>query len=332
MLALLSRNPGGPETLELTELPMPVPGPGQLLVRVVATALNYPDALMIEDRYQVKLPRPFVPGAEMSGLVEAVGPDVEGFAPGDRVFGTGFGGLAAYALLDHRRCFQLPEALPFEAAAGLLVTYGTAFHALEDHGALKPGETLLVLGAAGGVGIAAVEIGKALGARVVGAVSSEQKADVVRAAGADEVLVYPRRLDDGPQARELADGLKKAVGPQGADVVFDPLGGPYAEPALRALAWEGRYLVIGFTAGIPSIKANLLLLRAAQARGVYWGNWTERNPGPFRAQIGRLLDLWQVGRIAPTVSRILPLAQAADGFRALSAREATGKIVVRVGE
>lgn len=330
MQALLSREPGGPETLELAEIPVPKPQAGQLLVRVAATALNYPDALMIEDRYQVKPPRPFVPGAEMAGVIEAIGEGVSGFTRGDRIFGIGFGGLAEYAVLDSRKCFHLPDRLACEAAAGLTVTYGTALHALRDHGALRTGETLLVLGAAGGVGVAAVELGRALGARVVAAVSSEAKAALARSAGADETVIYPRGELSDQQTRTLGDALKQAVGAQGADVVFDPLGGPYAEPALRSLAWEGRYLVIGFTAGIPALKANLLLLRGARASGVYWGNWTERNPSLFRAQIEHLLTLWQDGKLHPKVSRVLPLSEAHEGFRALSSREATGKIVIRL--
>ena len=332
MRALLSRTPGGPESLELADLAVPQPRAGQVLVRVAATALNYPDALMIEDRYQVKPPRPFVPGAEMSGLVEAVGEDVSGFVAGDRVFGIGFGGLAEYALLDQRKCFHLPDDLPFEPAAGLTVTYGTALHALSDHGALQAGETLLVLGAAGGVGIAAVELGRARGARVVAAVSSPEKAAIARAAGADETLIYPRGELSEPQMRSLGESLKHVIGAQGADVIFDPLGGAYADAALRSLAWEGRYLIIGFTAGIPALKANLLLLRGARACGVYWGNWTERNPERFRAQIDELLQLWQRGGIKPKVSRVLPLRDAHEGFRALASREATGKIVIRPGE
>ena len=329
MKALLSRAPGGPETLELTELPDPEPGKGQLLVRVKACAINYPDVLIIEDKYQFKPPRPFAPGGEIAGIVEAVGEGVEGWSAGDRLIAMlGHGGLAQKVLVQAGQALRLPPERSFEEGSALILTYATSIHALLDRGRLAEGQTLLVLGAAGGVGLAAVELGKAFGARVIGAVSSEEKAAAAREAGADEVLVYPRGPFDKDQSKALAQRFKDAVGPGGADVVYDPVGGDYAEPALRSIAWQGRYLVVGFPAGIPRLPLNLTLLKSCDVCGVFWGAFAARDPKANAAHIETLFGLWSEGRIAPRVSRTWPLEEGGEAIAHMAARQAVGKLVV----
>ncbi len=332
MKALLSATPGGPETLQLTEIADPVPGPGQLLVRVKACAINYPDVLIIEDKYQFKPPRPFAPGGEIAGIVEAVGEGVEGWREGDRLISMlGHGGLSEKVLVDARMALPLPPERSFEEGAALILTYATSIHALLDRGRLKEGQTLLVLGAAGGVGIAAVELGKAYGARVVAAVSSDEKAAAAREAGADDVLIYARGPFDKDQSKALAQQFKDAVGPNGADVVYDPVGGDYAEPALRSIAWEGRYLVVGFPAGIPRLPLNLTLLKSCDVCGVFWGAFAARDPRANAAHIQTLFRLWSEGKIAPKVSRTWPLEQGGEAIAHMAARKAVGKLVVTVG-
>ena len=329
MKALLSHAPGGPETLRLTEMAEPVAGPGQLLVAVKACAINYPDVLIIEDKYQFKPPRPFAPGGEIAGIVEAVGEGVSGWAIGDRLIAMiGHGGLAEKVTVSAAMAVRLPEQRSFEEGSALILTYGTAIHALLDRGGLKPGETLLVLGAAGGVGLAAVELGKAHGARVVAAVSSEEKAEAARAAGADVTMIYPRGPFDKDQSKALAGQFKEAVGPDGADLIFDPVGGDYCEPALRSIAWEGRYLVIGFPAGIPRLPLNLTLLKSCDVRGVFWGAWAAREPAANAAHIATLFRLWDEGKIAPRVTRTWPLDQGGEAIAHMAARQAVGKLVV----
>jgi NADPH:quinone reductase len=302
--ALLSNSPGPPETLELAELPDPAPGSGQLLVRVRACAINYPDVLIIEDKYQVKPPRPFAPGGEIAGTVETVGEGVEGWAEGDRLIAMiGHGGLQEKVVIAAAQAVPLPPERSFEDGSALILTYATSIHALRDRGGLKAGETLLVLGAAGGVGLAAVELGKAYGARVVAAVSSEEKAEVARQAGADLAIVYPFGPFDKDGSKALAQQFKDAVGGTGADVIYDPVGGDYAEPALRSIAWEGRYLVVGFPAGIPKLPLNLTLLKSCDVRGVFWGAFAARDPKANAAHIETLFRLWREGKIAPRVSR-----------------------------
>jgi len=332
MRALLSHSPGGPETLRIEEVPDPAPGPGELLVRVRACAINYPDVLIIEDKYQLKPPRPFAPGSEISGEVETVGEGVEGWAPGDRLIAaTGYGGLVEKIIVPAKGAIPLPEDRGFEEGSALLLTYATAIHALLDRGRLKGGQTLLVLGAAGGVGIAAVEIGKAVGARVIAAVSSAEKADAARAAGADEAIVYPGGPLDRDAQKALSQQFKDAVGPAGADVIFDPVGGDYAEPALRAIAWEGRYLVVGFPAGIPKLPLNLTLLKSCDVCGVFWGAFAARDPKANAAHVRRLFDWWAEGKIAPKVSATYPLERAGEAIAALRDRKAIGKLVVTLG-
>jgi NADPH:quinone reductase-like Zn-dependent oxidoreductase len=330
--ALLSRAPGGPETLELAELPDPVPGPGQLLVRVKACAINYPDVLIIEDKYQFRPERPFAPGGEIAGVVEAVGEGVTGWTEGARLIAMlGHGGLSEKVLVSAAMAIPLPAERSFEDGSALILTYGTTIHALVDRAKLKEGETLLVLGAAGGVGLAAVELGKAFGARVVAAVSSEEKAAAAKAAGADSAIVYPRGPFDKEGAKALAGLFKEAVGSAGADVIYDPVGGDYTEAALRSIAWEGRFLVIGFPAGIPKLPLNLTLLKSCDVRGVFWGAFAARDPKANAAHIATLFRLWDEGKIAPKVSRTWPLAEGGEAIAYMAARRAVGKLVVTMG-
>jgi len=327
--ALRSHAPGGPETLTVDEVADPQPGPGELLVRVRAAAINFPDVLIIEDKYQLKPPRPFAPGGEIAGEVEAVGEGVQGWNAGDRLVAVpGFGGLSEKVVINARTAFRLPDERSFEEGAALLLTYATSIHALLDRGKLQAGQTVLVLGAAGGVGLAAVELAKAYEARVIAAVSSEEKAQAARDAGADEAIVYPSGPFDKDGQKALAQQFKDAVGPAGADIVFDPVGGDYAEPALRAIAWEGRYLVVGFPAGIPKLPLNLTLLKSCDVCGVFWGAFAARDPRANAAHVDTLFQLWRKGMIAPRISETFPLERGGDAIRALSERRVIGKLVV----
>ena len=329
MRALLSKATGGPETLVLEDIADPVPGPGEVLVKVAACAINYPDALIIRDMYQVKPERPFAPGSEISGTIEALGEGVEGWQVGDRILsGTGFGGLQEKVVLPAAKIFKVPEGVSLVDASALLMTYGTNIHGLKDRGQIKAGETMLVLGAAGGVGLSAVELGKAYGARVVAAVSSEEKAEAVRKAGADEVVIYPRAPFDKDTSKKLANDFKAAVGPHGADIVYDIVGGDYSEPALRAIAWEGRFLVVGFPAGIAKMPLNLTLLKSCDIRGVFWGAYTMREPEKNAANIAELFQMWKDGKISPLVSETYPLERAGEAIAKLEQRGAIGKLVV----
>lgn len=326
MRALLSETPGGPETLRISEVADPVAGPGELLVRVRACSINYPDVLIIEDKYQLKPPRPFAPGSEIAGEVEAVGDGVSGWSVGDRIIAaTGFGGLVEKVVIPSARAIPLPPERSFAEGSALLLTYATAIHALVDRGRLEAGQTLLVLGAAGGVGIAAVEIGKALGARVIAAVSSEEKAQAAREAGADAAVVYPACDLD---SKALTHLFKDAVGPDGADVILDPVGGDYAEAALRSIAWEGRFLVVGFPAGIPKLRLNLTLLKSCDVCGVFWGAFVARDPQRNAAHVEQLFRWWAEGRIAPKISETYPLERGGEAIAALRDRKAIGKLVV----
>jgi NADPH2:quinone reductase len=329
MLALLSKQPGGPETLVLESVVEPSLKPGEVLLAVKACGVNYPDALIIEDRYQFKPERPFAPGSEVSGIVEAVGEGVPFLKAGDRVIGScGWGGMAEKLALSADRCIPMPDAMPFDEAAAFVMTYGTSYHALKDRAGLKAGETLLVLGAAGGVGLAAVELGKAMGARVIAAASSDEKAALAKQHGADESIVYPAGPFDRDGLKALAEQFKAACGPNGADVIYDPVGGDYSEASLRAIAWEGRFLVVGFPAGIPKLPLNLPLLKSCQIVGVFWGAFAKRDPKANAANLRELLDLYAGGKIRPVISERVPLARAGEAIAALSARKALGKIVV----
>ena len=331
MKALLSKQPGGPDTLILEEVADPAAGKGQVVVAVKACAINYPDFLIIEDKYQFKPPRPFAPGGEIAGVIESVGEGVTGWEVGDRVIAvTGHGGLVEKIAIEAFRLFKLPEGRSFEEGAALLLTYATTIHALLDRGHLREGHNLLVLGAAGGVGLAAVELGKAFGARVIAAVSSEEKAAAAKAAGADEALVYGRAPFDKDQSRALAEQFKAALGPQGADVIYDPVGGDYAEPALRAIGWEGRYLVVGFPAGIPKLPLNLTLLKSCDVCGVFWGAFAARDPQANQAHVEHLFRLWAEGRISPKVTETFALADGGQAIAKMAARAVIGKVVVMV--
>lgn len=329
MKALRSHAVGGPETLTLDELESPQPGPGQVRIAVKACAINYPDVLIIRDMYQFKPPRPFSPGGELSGVIDAVGEGVTQWKAGDRVIAMmGNGGLATEALAAADKLFALPDGVSFETGASLLMTYGTNMHGLLDRGHLKAGDTLLVLGAAGGVGLSAVELGKTYGARVVAAVSTEEKAAVAREHGADEVVIYPVAPLDKDQSKALAEAFKIACGPNGANVVYDIVGGDYSEPAVRAIAWEGRFCVVGFPAGIARLPLNLTLLKSCDVCGVFWGAFTARDPKANAVHIATLFDLLKAGKINPRVSATFPLERGGEAITMLATRKAIGKVVV----
>ncbi len=330
MKALLSKSAGGPETLVLEDVADPVAGPGQILVAIKACSVNFPDVLVIEDKYQFRPERPFAPGSEIAGVVEAVGEGVTQWKVGDRVLGaTGSsGGMAEKIAINAAGAFALPNERSFAEGASLLLTYGTSIHALLDRGAIVEGDVMLVLGAAGGVGISAIELGVAFGARVIAAVSSPEKAAAAKAAGAADTVIYPKGPLDRDAQKALSAAFKAAVGPDGADIVYDIIGGDYADPALRSIAWEGRYLVVGFTAGIPKLPLNLTLLKACDVRGVFWGAFTQRSPERNRDHITRLFRLWADGKISPNVTETFPLARGGDAIAKLGRREAIGKLVV----
>jgi NADPH2:quinone reductase len=333
MKALRSHGIGGPEALTLDEIETPLPGPGQVLVAVKACAINFPDTLIIRDLYQYKPQRPFAPGGEVAGVIEAVGEGVSGWQAGDRVIAMpGWGGLAEKMLVDSSRLFALPADVSFEIGASLILTYGTSLHALKDRGKLKSGETLLVLGAAGGVGLSAIELGKAIGARVVAAVSSKEKAEAARAAGADEVVIYGRPPFDRDASKALADAFKAACGPAGAAVVYDIVGGDYSEAAVRAIGWNGRFLVVGFPAGIAKLPLNLTLLKSCDVCGVFYGAFMEREPARNAAHMAELFALLKAGKIAPRISETFPLARAGEAIALLESRNAIGKLVALIGD
>ena len=333
MKALLSKEVGGPETLVIEEVPSHEAKPGYAVVEVKAVGVNFPDVLIIEDKYQFKPQRPFAPGGEIAGVVKSVGEGVTHVKPGDRVLGnTGWGGMAEELALDAARLVKIPDAMPFDEAAAFIMTYGTSWHALKDRAQLKAGQSLLVLGAAGGVGLAAVELGKAMGATVIAAASSEEKVALCKRHGADSGVVYGRGPFDRDGQKALAQTFKDATGPNGADVIYDAVGGDYAEPALRSIAWEGKYLVVGFAAGdIPKIPLNLALLKGCDIVGVFWGAWVGKNPDKHRASVAELLKMYEAGKIKPFVSERFPLARAAEAIKHLASRKAMGKVVVTVG-
>lgn len=328
MRALLSKAPGGPETLELVEMETPEPGKRDVIVAVKAAGVNFPDTLIIRDLYQLKPPRPFAPGGEVAGVVEAVGEDVSHLSVGQRVLALpGFGGFVTHLKVPAAQVVPIPDDMSFEDAACFIFTYGTSHYALKNRAALKEGESLLVLGAAGGVGAAAVELGKAMGAKVIAAVSSDEKAAFCRELGADATIVYPRDMDRDAQ-KAFSGQIKEAAGRQGVDVVYDAVGGDYAEPAVRALAWEGRFLVVGFPAGIPKLPLNLTLLKGCQVVGVFWGAFTQREPETHQQYLAELFKWYGEGKIKPRISARYPLEQAADAIQLLADRKVLGKVVV----
>jgi NADPH2:quinone reductase len=331
MKALLSTQVGGPETLVIQDMPSPQAKPGWAVVSVKACGVNYPDVLIIEDKYQFKPPRPFSPGGEISGVIKSVGEGVTHLKVGDRVLGnTGSGGMAEELAVEASRLVPIPDSMPFDEAAAFLMTYGTSYYGLKDRGHLKAGQTLLVLGAAGGVGLAAVELGKAMGARVVAAASSQEKVDLAIARGAESGVVYPAGPFDRDGQKALAELFKQACGPNGADVVYDGVGGDYAEAALRCTAWEGRFLVIGFPAGIPRIPLNLALLKGCDIVGVFWGAAVARDPVGHQRNVTELMALYADGKVKPHVSERFPLKRAGEAISHLAARKALGKVVVTI--
>jgi NADPH2:quinone reductase len=323
MKAVLCTHFGTAEDLEIKDIPQPQAGPGEAVVRVAAAALNFFDTLIIAGKYQQKPPFPFSPAAEFAGIVESIGTGVTQVAPGDHVMGfVGWGAAREAIAVPAQQLVRLPETLDFDRAAGLTVTYGTSLYALRERAHLKPGETLLVLGASGGAGLAAVELGKMMGARVIACASSDEKLAFARAHGADETVNY---TDEN-----FRDALKRLGGEHGIDVVYDPVGGPYAEPAVRSLAWQGRYLVVGFTAGeIPRLPLNLVLLKGCDIRGVFWGSWGKREPQAQHALLTEVARWCAEGKLNPYVHAVYPLAEIATALKAISDRKVMGKILLR---
>ncbi|MCV6596203.1 MAG: NADPH:quinone oxidoreductase family protein [Mangrovicoccus sp.] len=328
MKAMMSVATGGPESLELTELEAPSPKSGDLLVRIRAAGVNFPDTLIIRDLYQMKPQRPFAPGGEIAGEVIAKGEKVKGFEIGDRILAPCMsGGYATHITINAMQAAKIPDTMPFDEAACFLLTYGTSYHALKDRAQLQPGEHLLVLGAAGGVGTAAIELGKAMGAKVTAAVSSEEKAQLCTDLGADATVIYPRDLTPEDQ-KALKAQFKTAGGGKGFDVVYDAVGGNYSEPAIRSLGWAGRFLVVGFPAGIPSVPLNLTLLKSIQIVGVFWGASVMQNPAGHVQNLSELFGLYKQGKIRPHISARFPLEDAGQALEALEQRKAQGKIVL----
>jgi NADPH2:quinone reductase len=323
MKAILCTRYGGPDELTLGELPDPVAAEGQVVVKVAAAALNFFDTLIIAGKYQTKPAFPFSPAAEFAGTVESIGAGVTAFAAGDRVVGfMGYGAARERIAIDAARLAKLPQGLEVDRAAGLIITYGTTYYALKNRAQLRPGETLAVLGAAGGTGLAAIELGKILGARVIACASSDDKLAFARAHGADETIDYAHG--------DLKEGLRRLTGGKGVDVIYDPVGGAYAEQALRSIAWEGRFLVVGFAAGdIPELPLNLVLLKGCDVRGVFWGAWTERDPAANRANIADLLHWCAEGKLSAHVHAVYPLEKTAEALHALADRQVMGKVILR---
>jgi NADPH:quinone reductase len=324
MKAVLCRQYGPPDSLRVEEVESPRAGPGEVVVSTRAASVNFPDVLIIQNKYQFKPPLPFSPGSELAGVVKAVGEGVTAWRPGDKVIAfTTYGAFAQEVKTEATRLLPLPEGMSFETGAAFLLTYGTSDHALRDRGAVRAGETLLVLGAAGGVGLAAIEIGKALGARVIACASSPDKLAVCRDHGADETIDYA--------AEDLRERIKALTGGRGVYVVYDSVGGPYSEPAFRSLAWRGRLLVVGFAAGdIPKLPLNLALLKGASVVGVFWGDFVRREPKVFAESVRQLGEWFRAGKLKPHISQVFPLEQAAEALKLMAARQVKGKVVLTV--
>jgi NADPH:quinone reductase len=322
MKAILCNRFCTPDELELADIPEPQAGPGEAVVRIKAAALNFFDTLIIAGKYQHKPPFPFSPAAEFSGVVQSIGAGVTTVAPGDRVMAnTGWGAAREAVAVPAELLVKLPDRLDFDRAAGLTVTYGTTLYALRVRAELQAGETLVVLGASGGTGLATIELGKIMGARVIACASSDEKLDFARAHGADETINYA--------SEDLRAALKKLGGERGIDVVYDPVGGPYAEPALRSLGWEGRYLVVGFAAGeIPKMPLNLVLLKSCDIRGVLWGAWVRREPQAQLALMSEIVRWCGQGKLSAHVHAVYPLAETAKALKAIADRKVMGKIVL----
>ncbi len=324
MKAVLCVEHGPPEKLVVQDIAMPEPGRGQLRIRVHAAGVNFPDTLIIQNLYQFKPALPFSPGGEAAGVVDAVGEGVEDLKVGDRVVAmTGHGCYAEYVIANRAQLVPIPDGMPDDLASGFTMTYGTSHHALKQRARLQPGETLLVLGAAGGVGLTAVELGKVMGARVIAAASSDEKLALCREYGADETINYA--------TEDLKDRIKALTGGKGVDVVYDPVGDRFAEPAFRGIAWNGRYLVVGFAGGaIPSLPLNLPLIKGAAIVGVFWGAFTQAEPALHRENMAELLAWYREGKLKPHVSRHFKLEEGAEAIRWMMDRKATGKVVLMV--
>ena len=326
MRAVLCKTYGPPESLVLEDVEPLKPGRGQVVIGVKACGVNFPDTLIIQGKYQFKPPMPFSPGSEVAGVVKEIGAGIEHVKVGDHVIAfTGHGGFAEEVLAEAAQLIPMPKGMDFTIASAFVLTYGTSHYALKDRAQLKPGETLLVLGAAGGVGLAAVEIGKVMGARVIAAASSDEKLAVCKQHGADEVINY--------SSEDLRERLKELTSGEGVDVVYDPLGGNYSETALRGMAWGGRFLVIGFTTGeIPRIPLNLTLLKGCSIVGVFWGSFTARDPKRSQEHLQELLTWFETGKIKPLISATYPLSRAANALNDMMNRKVQGKVVLLINE
>jgi NADPH2:quinone reductase len=322
MHAWLCENPTGVDAVTWKELPTPRPGAGEVRIAIKAASLNFPDLLIVQNKYQTKPPLPFVPGSEFAGVIEAVGDGVKHLKPGQAVAAfSGTGGFATHACVSAAVVMPLPAGFAFDDAAAFVLTYGTTHHALVDRAALKAGETLLVLGAAGGVGTAAIQIGKAVGARVIAAASSDEKCALCREIGADETINYT--------STNLRDALKSMTGGKGPDVVYDPVGGDLVEPVFRSIAWRGRYLVIGFAqGGIPSLPLNLPLLKGASIVGVFWGEFARREPQANARALGELAQWYAQGKVKPVIDQRLPMNALPQAFQRMGTRQVRGKLVL----
>ena len=326
MKAVVCKAWGLPDTLVVEELPDPQPGPGQVALDVQAAGVNFPDVLIIQGKYQFKPELPFTPGSELSGVVRCVGDGVTAFKPGDKVIAfCSTGAFAEQIVVPQQALMPMPPGMDFDTAAAITLTYGTSHHAVVDRAQLKEGETMLVLGAAGGVGLAAIEIGKALGARVIAAASSDEKLAVCREHGADATINY--------STEDLREAIKAATGGKGPDVIYDPVGGIYAEPAFRSIGWRGRYLVVGFANGeIPKLPLNLTLLKGASLMGVFWGEFAKREPKANMAAMRQLMGWMAEGKVRPRISGRYSLADVALALNDMAARKVTGKVVIQPGK
>ena len=332
MKALQCVELGGPEKLVVNDVADPEIAEDHIIIEVKSASVNFPDVLMIQGLYQFQPPLPFIPGGESAGVVIEIGDGVEGFNIGDKVFAaTGVGGICEKILAHKNNVRPIPENMDFEIAAALSVTYGTSIYALKQRANLKAGETLLVLGASGGVGLATVQLGKAMGAKVIAAASTQEKVDICIENGADEGFVYPSGNLDRDQQKELSNKIKELTGGLGPNVIYDPVGGTYAEPCLRSIAWDGRYLVIGFAAGadqIPKMPLNLTLLKGCQIVGVFWGAWTGMFPAENQKNFEELFKMYKDGKINPAPSDKFTLETSADAIAHLKDRKAKGKVVI----
>jgi len=326
MHAWLCENPTGVDALSWKELPTPEPGPGQVCIAIRAASLNFPDLLIVQNKYQMKPPLPFVPGSEYAGTVEALGEGVTHLHVGQPVAClSGTGGFATHTLAPAAQCVPLPPGFLMEDAAAFIMTYATSYHALLDRAALQAGETVLILGAAGGVGTAAIQIAKAVGARVIAAASSDDKCALCKAAGADETINYSVHTPAGG----LRDAIKQLTNGQGPDVVYDPVGGEFAEPVFRSIAWRGRYLVVGFASGpIPNLPLNLALLKGASVVGVFWGDYARREPAANAAMMQTLAQWYLQGKIKPVIDRALPMGELKAAYAQMGQRQVKGKLVM----